>query len=126
MYEFKAITIKECDQIKILEKVKHYFLDKDYPKKILMTNHLRDIDRIFNVEHIRNIQAPNTNNIYLYHERLKMVYQTDYSDVCQYVEQLEPWEDVDLLIFDQCYKWFIAITHNDTILCHGINDNAID
>lgn len=124
MYEFNAIKIEGFNQIKILEEVNNYFLDKDYPEKILMINHLRDVDRILNVEHIRSIHFPEINNIYVYHERLKELYQTNYSSVCEYVEQLEPWEDVDLLIFNQSYKWFIAITHNDIILYHGLNDNS--
>ncbi len=86
MYEFNAIKIEECNQIKILEEVNNNFLDKDYPEKILMINHLRDVDIILKVEHIRSIDVPNIDNIYVYHERLTELYQTDYNSVCEYMK----------------------------------------
>lgn len=56
----------------------------------------------------------------MHHERLNTLYSNNFEEVCSYVEQLEPWEDIDCLIFDKELNWFIGITHNEMILIYGL------
>ena len=48
-----------------------------------------------------------------YEERCGETYQTTFAEVCNYLNQLEPWEFIDGYVFDESYRWLICITHED-------------
>lgn len=120
MYEFKGIKIDKDKTEKILEIFKMKYINESYPERILLLNHLNRIDRTISIEEIRKLKIPVKLDLFLYHERLKTLYRTNFKEICLYVEQLEPWEDIDCLVFDDNIEWFIGITHNDTVLITGI------
>ena len=49
-----------------------------------------------------------------------MLYSASFGAVVDYVEQLEPWEDIDAYLFDGTMDWVVAVTHEDAILCLGV------
>lgn len=120
MYNFNGTIIEQKKAKVILENFQQHFLNDTYPERILFINHLNHIDATLPIEQLGNINIPKKYNIFFYHERLKILYLTSFEEICIYVEQLEPWEDIDCLVFDDELNWFIGITHNDTILLNGI------
>lgn len=52
-------------------------------------------------------------SVILYLERQDEVYNTTITDVCRYVNELEPWEYIDAYVFDETYAWLLAITHEE-------------
>lgn len=119
MYDFNGQIVQTEESNRLLEEFKKLYIDNDYPERILYINHLRKIYKIFSIEKLREISIPNKRNLVIYHERIKKVYRTNFADICQYVEQLEPWEDIDCLIFDDSFKWFLGINHSDEIFIYG-------
>lgn len=61
----------------------------------------------------RQLKIPNSNNLLMYLEREDLVFRTTFKDICRYVDELEPWEDIDNYIFDDTFTWIMAITHED-------------
>lgn len=120
MYDFNGTVVEKLDTEKILGKFKEQFINKSYPERILLINHLSNIERTISVEELRNINIPKKNNIFMYHERLKTLYLTSFEEIYTYIEQLEPWEDIDCLVFDEEFNWFMGITHDDSVLLFGI------
>lgn len=53
--------------------------------------------------------------VLFYLERSGETYRTTFDQVCQYVEQLEPWEFLDGYVFDGDYRWLLGITHEDNL-----------
>lgn len=39
--------------------------------------------------------------------------KSSFTDVCKYVDELEPWEYIDAYVFDDTFTWLFAITHED-------------
>jgi hypothetical protein len=48
--------------------------------------------------------------VFLYFERREL-WRTTMGDVRSYLAALQPWEDVDLYVFDASMVWCIALTH---------------
>ena len=62
-------------------------------------------------EDARKLDIPKS--IIFYLERQNEVYSTNFDDVCEYIDKLEPWEYIDAYIFDDTFSWLLAITHED-------------
>lgn len=62
-------------------------------------------------EDVRKLNIPNSVKFYL--ERQNEVYETRFTDVCKYIDELEPWEYIDAYVFDDTFTWLLAITHED-------------
>ena len=120
MYDFNELKVENNESEEILERFKSKYINESYPERILLINHLNRIDRKISIDKIRELNVPSEYTLFMYHERLKILYRTNFESICLYVEQLEPWEDVDCLVFDCKLEWFLAITHNDTLLIYGI------
>lgn len=71
------------------------------------------------IEAIQNISLPFDKTVFFYEEREKTLYTTTMKDVVCFVEDLEPWDQVDACVFDKDMNWVIAVTHEDVILCWG-------
>jgi hypothetical protein len=98
-----------------------------YYKDLLVNKFAKDYDiktnRLWNClklksfcwefEDARKLDIPNSKNILFYLERQNEVYRTTFDDICKYIDELEPWEDIDAYIFDETFKWLFAITHED-------------
>jgi hypothetical protein len=120
VYDFNGLKIESKEADIILEKFKERYINKNYPERILFINHLNRIDKTIPVEQLREINIPKEKCIFMYHERLKTVYRTNFQQICLYIEQLEPWEDIDCLVFDEKLDWFLGINHNEKILLFNI------
>lgn len=57
----------------------------------------------------------------LYDERNKILWQTNWKEIVSFINNLEIWEEnIDFLIFDSSFEWFVAITHEDLLtICVG-------
>lgn len=105
-----------------------------YYRKLLINKFAQDYDiksnRLWNClkvkrvclefEDARRLNVPNS--VVLYLERQNEVYNTTFSDVCKYVDELEPWEYIDAYVFDETFTWLFAITHEELkCLIVGLN-----
>jgi len=106
LYKFDGIEIEAREANIILDKFKERYINKSYPERILFINNLNKYDKAISFEQIREINISKENRLFMYHERLKIVYLTNFEQICLYVEQLEPWEEIDCLIFDESLNWF--------------------
>ena len=59
--------------------------------------------------------------VYCNDERKEIMYKTTFGKVYDFVANLEPWDEVDLEVFDDKMEWTVAITHEDYIILHGID-----
>lgn len=59
---------------------------------------------------------------YFFSERVEELYKTNFGEIGEYVNQLEPWEEIDAEIFDESMKWVIVITHEDISLIFGLEE----
>ena len=71
-------------------------------------------------ENFQSIPLDKNSTVYFYNERLNEMYEAVFSEICKYIENLEPWEEIDAEIFDSSYKWFISVTHEDFLLLYGL------
>ena len=76
--------------------------------------------RCIPTEEIAELGLPRDKKVFFYSERDRMLYAASFGAVVDYVEQLEPWEEIDAYLFDGTMDWVIAVTHEDAILCLGI------
>lgn len=120
LYKFEGVEIETKEAGRILDEFKERYINKNYPERILFINHLNKYDKAILFEQIREINIPKEKSLYMYHERLKTVYLTDFEHICLYVEQLEPWEEIDCLIFDESLNWFLGLNHNEKVLTYNI------
>lgn len=120
LYKFDGSEIEARKANMILDKFKERYINKSYPERMLFINHLNKYDKAISFEQIREINIPKEKSLFMYHERLKMVYVTNFEQICLYVEQLEPWEEIDCLIFDEELNWFLGLNHNEKALIYNI------
>ena len=72
------------------------------------------------IENFQSIPLDKNSTVYFYNERLNEMYEAVFSEICKYIENLEPWEEIDAEIFDLSYEWFISVTHEDFLLLYGL------
>ncbi|WBW95234.1 hypothetical protein [Oceanirhabdus sp. W0125-5] len=120
MNNFNGQTLDPQKTNQILEKFREKHVNDTYPERILMINHLKNLEKRLPVERLRDIVIPKQQNIYMYHERMKNLYLTNANIIFEYIEQLEPWEDVDCIIFDEKLEWYLGINHSEELLLSGI------
>lgn len=120
MNKFDGVRIDDAEAEKILGEFRRRYINDSYPERILYINHLKQHDREVPFNRIRDIRMPKDKVLYMYHERLKTLYTTSFDQICTYVEQLEPWEDIDCLVFDEDMEWFLALTHDEKVLRYNI------
>jgi len=116
LYEFDGVRIGTEEAEEILREFKRRYINDSYPERVLYINHLKQHDGEISFDRIRDISMPEDEMLYMYHERLKTLYATSFDQICMYVEQLEPWEDIDCLVFDEDMNWFLALTHDEKVL----------
>lgn len=59
--------------------------------------------------------------VYLYFENLDEVRKSTIASLEVYLSAKKPWEDYDICVFDDKFKWFIGVTHNDAITTIGLD-----
>ncbi|MCL2151267.1 MAG: hypothetical protein FWH50_03490, partial [Coriobacteriia bacterium] len=66
------------------------------------------------------VLSPSDSLVYIYLDRTEELFLTQFSDICSYVDELEPWDEIDAVIFDETLDWVIAITHEDFSMTIGL------
>lgn len=120
MYKFNGDKVEFNEADRIQDKFKKIYIDKSYPERILFINHLNRYDETIPFERLREVNIPKEKSLFMYHERLKTIYITNFEQICLYVEQLEPWEEIDCLIFDEEFSWFLGLNHSEEVLLYNI------
>ena len=110
---------------KLLEDFKKKFIAADYDphnqeiSRLLWCN-LSCETRMIPTENFQSISLDKNKKVYFYDERRNEMYGVLFSEICEYIDNSEPWEEIDAEIFDDSYEWFIAITHEDFSLLYGL------
>ena len=109
----------------LISKFKNMFVVSDYNKnnqrksKLLWCN-LSCKGKIVSIDEFAEIPIDICSKVYFYNERDDKMYQIKFLQVVQYIQELEPWEDIDCEIFDDTMTWFISITHEDFCIVYGL------
>jgi len=104
----------------IIDKFKEKFIDKEYPKLILLSNHLKEKPRVLPIGKLNTVVFPKTVNLFFYNERTKKLYKTNRDEILELVNKLEPWDELDAVIFDESLEWVIMLNHEDLIFTLGV------
>lgn len=113
--------------LKLLEGFKKRFVISDYDPKnqhrsrLLWCNLSCNV-QIIPTEKFETIPLIKDKKVYFYNERTHEMYEVSFSEICTFVSELEPWEEIDAEIFDCSYEWFIAITHEDVSMVYGLGE----
>lgn len=121
----KKMEGKKADTL--LKEFKKKFATEDYNHNILQVNRSKLIwcnllpgFQVISTEDVQCLQIQSRQKVYYYGERDNEMFETTFSEVCNFVKELEPWDEIDSEIFDDSFTWFIAITHEDISLVYGI------
>lgn len=69
---------------------------------------------------IKQWSLENNKKVYFYLERSSEIYETFTEEILLYIQELEPWIDIDAYIFDETLNWIIAFTHDEEWLTIGL------
>lgn len=103
-----------------INSIRSYFTNSTKDNRGLIWCHFNVSFKKYTFDEAKNIVVPNDDNLYFYSERDDEMFKTTMSSIYRYIENLDPWIDVDAYIFDDTYKWIIAITHDDIWLTIGL------
>lgn len=67
--------------------------------------------------------AETTRTVFTLFETVDELRTATFTEFCKYFAHREPWEDHDILLFDESFEWFIGISHNERVTIAG-NWNA--
>ena len=112
----------------LLEKFKGKFITADYNPKNqkkcwLLWANLVCKAKLISTEDFESIPLAREKKVYFYSDRDRQMFRVPFAEVCELVAGMEPWEEVDAEIFDDSYKWMIAITHEEETLVYGVEEN---
>ncbi|MDR1852972.1 MAG: hypothetical protein LBR21_10075 [Propionibacteriaceae bacterium] len=72
-------------------------------------------------ENINSIDLPFDRVVYCHNEREKIVYETTYREVYNLLMSLEPWDEIDVELFDDSFSWTVAFTHEMEAILFGVD-----
>lgn len=109
--------------IKKFVKDGFYFLDNEIKSKnLLWCSFIGENFKVIPTQELDKIKLPSNNDLYFYIERTEKLYKTNIFEIHEFINSLEPWEDIDAEIFDETMSWVIAITHEDFSILLGFKD----
>ncbi|OYD06596.1 hypothetical protein [Paludifilum halophilum] len=120
---FPGVRVNEQKERIIINQLKKKFVDYDLlSTRILFWNSFKFKPQKYTLEQAKQLKQPHlVKNLYFYNERERRVYKVEsYTAICDYIEKLEPWENVDALVFKEDMSWVIAFTHEDIVLSIGL------
>lgn len=111
----------------ILERFISLYVDRrKVPKFRLLWNSLQDSVRrrclsFPQAAALKFFEDKGETPLLLYDERERTLCQVKWAELVRCINGLEPWEEsIDLLIFDESLRWFLAVTHEDLLtICAG-------
>ena len=62
-------------------------------------------------------------SMYVYFDRTEELYKTTFAEFCKYLHDREDWEYVDAEVFDDSSNWLFAVTHNESIMLIGFDED---
>ena len=87
--------------------------------KLIWCNFLEEY-KVYSTEELFQSQLKINVPVYFYSERTRELFLTNFEDVHNYVNSLEPWDEVDAEVFDESLEWIIAVTHEDVSMVGGL------
>lgn len=84
---------------KVLKKMREKFVKTEITG--LMWNAFIEKPKCLNFDKIYTLNIPIYKDIFFYLERQGILYKTNIKNVINFIEELEPWEEVDAYAFDQ-------------------------
>jgi len=78
---------------------------------------------LIKTEDIPKLGLQNNLPIYVYFDGSEELFVTTYRGFCQYIKSLEEWEYNDTEVFDDTLEWLIYVTHDDTSMLVGFNED---
>lgn len=119
---FKKYELKldDNEKNKIIKKIYENYSKPSSDKVSLLWNKFVSSPRCIPFEKIAELNFP-SQNLFFYLEREDEVFIANLEDIIAFVNDFEPWEEIDAYIFDEKMEWIVAITHEDNLLlCLGI------
>lgn len=121
------ITDTDSKQI-ILNRLINKFVKNDYtfrnPKtggiRLIWCNFSKEY-KIYPTDKLFQTQLKFDAPVYFYNERTQEMFFTDFEDIYNFVNNLEPWDEIDAEIFDESLEWVIAVTHEDVSFVSGLS-----
>lgn len=134
MYILDFITQKCSNRVRIIDEIeKHKIINNLIEKyidmsileqRILLWNSFKEEYKkykcIISMSQLKEINIPNINKLYIYLDRNKKLFHGSFKIISEFYEQQEPWEETDVTIFDESFKWLIAFTHEDEIVAFNL------
>ncbi|KRF28665.1 hypothetical protein [Paenibacillus sp. Soil787] len=119
--DFKGILISNNETTLLIEKLTTRYVDVEkLASKKLMWNSFKTKPRKMEYDIAKN-HIPTDKRLYFYLERSRLLYAANHAEILAFVEELEPWEEIDAYIFDDSFEWVFSITHDDlTVLMIGL------
>lgn len=109
------------DYIKCFLKSDYCFWDKKANVRNLMWCNLKkEVSKVISTEKLLRLRLQNQNNLFFYLERTEELYEIKFEEICRYINSLEPWEEIDSVIFDKTMEWSIIVTHEDFSILIGL------
>ena len=97
---YKDVVISKY--IEAFLKKGYCFIDnKTRGRNLMWCNYARERDKIIATEELEKIELQDKKDLFFYLERTEELYIADYEEICKYVSSLEPWEEIDAVIFDK-------------------------
>lgn len=120
---YKDVVISKYIEV-FVKKDYCFFDNKSRGRNLMWCNFARERDRIIATEELEKVELQDKKDLFFYLERTEELYIADYEEICKYVSSLEPWEEIDAVIFDKTLEWTIAVTHEDISILIGVEINT--
>jgi hypothetical protein len=117
----KAIRLPEPTKKNKLEKFVDQFVDQQLVQQHILywnsiKNEYMDKKKRIGLERLTTMRYKSLECSYIYVERNRELFSGSIQVIFDFLEQQEPWEETDIIVFDESYDWFIAFTHEDEII----------
>ncbi len=118
--DLKLNKVSDRKRDKLIKSFKKKYVNCSLlEEKILIWNSLSVMTKLCEFQDLSKIYIEKNKALYLFIDAYNCVFKLKYFEILEYLFNLEPWESIDGLIFDEELKWFIALTHDDIALKYG-------
>ena len=112
------ILINSKESNLLLDNFKRRFVVYEYDPKNqkvcrLIWANLNCKGVVLPTDEFEKIPIVSSAEVYFYSERDKKI--------VDYINRLEPWEEIDAEIFDDLLRWYICVTHEDFCITYGLS-----
>lgn len=109
----------------LLGRFKEKYLSADYDPKNQKRSWLYNCNLACEVKWISTddfgtIIMDREKQVYFYSERDKKMFSITFGEIFDLVADFEPWDEMDVLIFDDSFDWLVVIHHEDITGLHNV------